>query len=187
VYFGAMSWSFLIHWQNTGDIAALILLTSEGSVVLFVLIRRFTADVSMRPMDWFVALLGTMVPLLGRPTGGDPLAPALVYVSLMLVGVVIQIGAKFSLRRSFGMVAANRGVKVGGPYRIVRHPMYAGYILTQIGFFLSNPSYWNAMVYGTALALQISRILAEERVLSVDPAYRDFAVAVPYRLAPRIF
>ena len=105
----------------------------------------------------------------------------------MLVGLVLQVAAKFALSRSFGVVAANRGVKKGGPYRLVRHPMYAGYVMTQIAFLLTNPSAWNAAIYGFALACQIGRIVAEERVLVRDPSYRAFAAAVPYRLVPRIF
>src|SRR3712207_5654835 len=108
-------------------------------------------------------------------------------VPLMLAGFMLQIAAKMTLRRSFGVVAANRGVKVGGPYRVIRHPMYAGYLLTQIGFLLTNPSVWNASIYAIALGFQISRILAEERVLSRDASYRAFTAAVPYRLAPGIF
>ena len=187
VFFGAMSWSFLLSWQETGKIVNLILIVSEGSVVAFVLIRRFTNDVSMRLSDWLVALLGTTAPLLVRPTGGEALASIFVCVPLTLAGLALQIAAKLTLRRSFGVVAANRGVKIGGPYGVVRHPMYAGYFLTQVAFLLTNPNVWNAAVYAFAVALQISRIMAEERVLNRDPAYREFSAAVPYRLAPGIF
>jgi len=160
---------------------------SESSVVAFALIRRFTSEVSLKPVDWFVALLGVTAPLLVRPTGEEALVSVFVCAPLMLAGFAMQIAAKLTLRRSFGIVAANRGVKVGGPYRLVRHPMYAGYVMTQIAFLLTNPSAWNATVYCIALAIQISRILAEERVLACDPSYQVFAAAVPYRLLPCIF
>lgn len=186
-FFGLMSWTFLRSWQETGTIISLILLVSEASVVAFVIIRRFTKDVSMRPEDWLVALLGTTAPLLVRPVGGEALAPALVCVPLMLSGLAIQFAAKLTLRRSFGVVAANRGVKIGGPYRLVRHPMYAGYLMTQVGFLLTNPSLWNVAIYAVAFALQIGRLFAEERLLSRDTDYRAFITAVPYRLVPRIF
>lgn len=186
-FFGAMAWSLLGSWWETGNILSLILLISEGSVVVLLLIRRFTSDVSMRPDDWLIALLGTTAPLLVRPTGGEPLASVLVCMPLMLAGLAVQVAAKLTLRRSFGVVAANRGLKTGGPYAVVRHPMYAGYFITQIAFLLSNPSLWNVVVYAIAAGLQISRILAEERVLSRDPSYRAFAAAVRYRLAPGIF
>lgn len=187
VFFGAMACSLLTSWQESGNIVSLVLLLSESSVVVFVVIRRYTRDVSVQPLDWLIALLGTTAPLLVRPTGGEPLVPLSVCAPLMLAGMVLQVAAKFALSRSFGVVAANRGVKIGGPYRLVRHPMYAGYVMTQIGFLLTNPSAWNTAVYGFALACQIGRILAEERVLVRDPSYRAFAAAVPYRLVPRVF
>ena len=144
IFFSAMAWSFLVSWQQTGNIVSLILLLSESSVVLFIVIRRSTGDVSVRPIDWLVAVLGTTAPLLVRPTGGgDALASLYVCVPLMLTGLALQIAAKLTLRRSFGVVAANRGVKVTGPYRLVRHPMYAGYLMTQLAFLLINPSAWN--------------------------------------------
>jgi protein-S-isoprenylcysteine O-methyltransferase Ste14 len=187
VFFGAMASSLLTSWQESGNIVSLVLLLSESTVVVFVVIRRYTSDVSVQPLDWLIALLGTTAPLLVRPTGGEPLVPLSVCAPLMLAGMVLQVAAKFALSRSFGVVAANRGVKMGGPYRLVRHPMYAGYATTQIAFLLTNPSAWNAAVYGFALAFQIGRIVAEERVLVRDPSYRAFAAAVPYRLVPRLF
>jgi protein-S-isoprenylcysteine O-methyltransferase Ste14 len=156
--------------------------------VAFLLIRRSTSEISLRPVDWIVAVLGTTAPLLVRPSGGEALVSVYyVCVPLMLAGFFLQFAAKLTLARSFGVVPANRGVKIDGPYRILRHPMYAGYLLTQIAFVLNDPTLWNAAVYSVALGLQISRILAEVRVLNCDPAYREFAVAVPYRLAPGIF
>jgi protein-S-isoprenylcysteine O-methyltransferase Ste14 len=187
VFFSGMTWTFLRSWQETGQVANLILLPSEGSVVVFALTRRFAREVSVRPFDWLVALLGTTAPLLVRPSGGEAVLPALVCVPVMLAGSALQIAAKFTLRRSFGVVAANRGVKIGGPYRMMRHPMYAGYFMTQLAFLLMNPSAWNAAVYAFAFVLQIGRITAEERVLGSDPAYRAFAAAVPYRLLPGVF
>lgn len=186
ILFGFLLWTFFQDWYETGNISSLILIISEGSVFAFVLIRRFASEVSMRPADWLLAFLGSTAPLLVQPTGSEPLAPALLCVPLMLAGFAFQISAKFSLRRSFGAVAANRGVKSGGPYRLVRHPMYAGYLMTQIGFLLLNPSLWNMAVYAAGFACQIGRILAEERVLGHDPKYREFAAVVRYRLIPGV-
>ena len=105
----------------------------------------------------------------------------------MIAGFALQLSAKLTLRRSFGVVAANRGVKASGPYRLVRHPMYAGYALTHIGFLLAGPSLWNLALYGTVLTIAVRRIVAEERVLREDPAYRALAAKVRYRLLPGLF
>ncbi|WP_375450108.1 methyltransferase family protein [uncultured Devosia sp.] len=186
--FGYMVWTFVLAWLNGGSITTTILLVSEGAALVFVLLRRFTNDMSFHPADWGLALVGSAAPLLVQPTGANGSAALLAFCSiLMLVGLVVQLAAKLTLRRSFGAVAANRGVKVGGPYRLVRHPMYAGYLMTHIGFLLTNPSARNALAYGICFIAQIGRIIAEEKLLTADSKYRDFAARVRYRLVPGIF
>ena len=185
--FGFLTWSIVGEFYRNGRPTDLLLVLSEGSALAFVLLRRRTEDVSRRPADWLLALVGTAGPLLARPADAVALAPPVAVFLLMLVGFVVQISAKLTLRRSFGIVAANRGVKVRGPYRLVRHPMYAGYMMTHVGFMLAHPTGWNLAVYVTAFAFQIGRILAEERLLSQDVAYRNFSLVVPYRLIPRVF
>jgi protein-S-isoprenylcysteine O-methyltransferase Ste14 len=186
IFFGVMTWTLLKAWWNSGNPGNLILLISEGSAIVFILIRRFTSEISIRPIEWMIALGGTLTPLLARPAESGGSASALV-ILLMLAGFSLQVAAKFTLRRSFGVVPANRGVKMGGPYRLVRHPMYAGYLMTQVGFLITHPSIWNVTIYAIAFACQVSRIFAEERLLSRDPAYREFIATVRYRLAPGIF
>jgi protein-S-isoprenylcysteine O-methyltransferase Ste14 len=144
--------------------------------------------VSLRPTDWVLALVGSAASLLVQPTDTDSGAVLTAFCAiLMLAGLIVQLAAKLTLRRSFGAVAANRGVKVGGPYRLVRHPMYAGYLMTHIGFLLTNPSAWNALAYSVCTIAQIGRILAEERLLTADGKYRDLAASVRYRLVPGVF
>lgn len=165
----------------------ILLLLSESVVVLFILLRRPTRDISRRPADWALGVTGTLLPLSAVAPQGEPLAPLAACAALMGTGFLLQLWAKLTLRRSFGVVAANRGVKASGPYRLVRHPMYAGYALTHIGFLLAGPALWNLAVYGATLAIATRRILAEERVLMADPAYRALAETSRYRLLPLVF
>ena len=162
-----------------------LVLISDGMIVLFILTRRNSA-VTTRPMDWLVALMGTALPLLVRP-GGHPFMSLAVGGELMFAGIAVSIWAKLVLRRSFGLAAANRGVVQGGPYRFVRHPMYAGYLLTELGFLLNNPLGWNALIYVGALTCQVARIGAEERLLVLDPDYGTVIRRAPYRLAPGLY
>lgn len=164
-----------------------LMVTSEGLGVLFILLRRPADQVSQRPRDWAFAFFATAFPLLVQPSNATPVAPAAVGVSLLLLGLITQISAKLALARSFGIVPANRGVKIGGPYRYVRHPMYAGYLMVHVGFLTLTPSLWNLAVYGIALAAQVVRLLAEERLLEGDPKYAEFETAVRYRLVPGLF
>src|SRR6185437_7366985 len=130
------------------NIKALLLLISECLPVFLVLVRKTSGDVSVRPLDWAFGLAGTAFPLLVTPTAVyNPLVPSVIFYLAIILGLCIQISAKVSLGTSFGIVAANRGVKQFGPYRFVRHPMYAGYVLTQIGLLLALPSLHNAALY----------------------------------------
>jgi protein-S-isoprenylcysteine O-methyltransferase Ste14 len=172
---------------SSGNILPILLVISETLVVVFILLRRSTHNISLSWRDWLFGFAGTVAPLLAAPASGTPIAPLALCGTLMMLGFMLNLSAKLTLRRSFGVVAANRGVKIGGPYRLVRHPMYAGYTLTQLGFLLSGPTLWNFGLYGLALSLQIARIRAEERILRNDPVYSEMSERVPYRLVPFIF
>ena len=110
----------------------------------------------------------------------------------LLTGTIVpsidfDADAKIALWRSFGILPANRGVKTGGPYRLLRHPMYAGYLVTHVGFLVGFPSMQNTALYAAAFAVQVGRLLREEAILKEDPVYRNYAARVRYRLIPGLF
>ena len=170
------------HWFNA------IMVASEALVALFILIRRPSANVVHSGADWALAFAATAGPLLARASSsGHPLIPQGSGVVLLLLGLAFQVWAKLTLRRSFGIIPADRGVKADGPYRFVRHPMYLGYVTVHIGFLLLSPNLWNLAVYGVSFAVKIARIRAEERLLGRDPAYAAFQAHTRYRLLPGVF
>jgi len=180
--------TFLVRLSHTillrpYNILAII---SEGLGVYFIMVRRGASAVTFRPLDWFMALMGTTLPMFAR-AGGEPLMPTAIGTMIMFAGLMLTIWAKASLRQSFGIAAANRGPVSEGPYRGIRHPMYAGYILVYVGFSLNNPLLWNAAIYGAGIAFQIARIMAEERILTQDPKYADYRTHVRHRLVPGVF
>lgn len=170
-----------------GGFVNLLLLCAEGVVVLLVLIRRPTTIVSLQPGDWLLASGATLAPLLVQPVAGKAFLPPALAVLMMLAGSAVQVAAKVALGRSFGCIPAHRGLKVSGPYRCVRHPMYAGYLLTHAAYLLMNLSVWNAAVYLCCYACQAPRLLAEERLLARDPQYRQYMALVRHRLIPGVF
>jgi protein-S-isoprenylcysteine O-methyltransferase Ste14 len=187
--YGAFAWRMLADFSGTADVSMVLILLSEALPLIFVMLRSPSATLSQRPTDWAAAITATIAPLLVQPTAdvGASLGLEAVAYGTMLFGLCLQVGAKAILGRCFGIVAANRGVRQLGPYRLVRHPMYAGYTLTHIGFLLAMPSLLNAAIYALALVLQIVRIGREERVLMQDPAYVVFARRVRYRLLPGVY
>jgi protein-S-isoprenylcysteine O-methyltransferase Ste14 len=181
-------WIMLVDrvWHSSNPFAMLMLL-SETAVVLFVLIRRSTEAISVNLGDWLLAITATAAPLLIIPSADTLPALVPVGVALVLIGNIGQAAAKLILRRSFGIAPANRGLKLNGPYRLVRHPMYAGYLLVHVGLLMLMPTLLNLVIYVIGWWAQILRLLAEERLLMQDEAYRDYAGQVRYRLVPGLF
>ena len=169
----------------TGQPYNMLILVSESLTAFLILVRR-PGPMANSVYAWTIAIVGTCSPLFVLPAG-ETLIPVAVAAFMMLFGLFLSISAKAFLRRSFGLVAASRGVRRGGPYRLVRHPMYSGYVITQIGFLLLNPSLWNVAVYAVTWSTLLMRVLEEERFLSQDPAYRDYMADVRYRLFPGVF
>jgi len=163
-----------------------MILAAESFTAILVMVRR-PGPMSVSLYAWLIAIAGTCAPLLVYPATGEPPIPAEIPALLMLAGLFLSFGAKAFLRRSFGIVAANRKVQRGGPYRIMRHPMYAGYVITQMGFFLLNPTLWNASVYVAAWFAMVLRIEEEEKFLSRDQAYCDYRQDVRWRLCPGFY
>lgn len=163
----------------------LLLAVSECLPVVLILIRRPGA-ISTSPSAFLTAMIGTATPLLLRPHVAPLLSMALLGF-VMLLGLAINVSAKLALWRSFGLAAANRGVRVGGPYRLVRHPMYLGYFVTEVGFLLGSPSPWNITICAITWSAQLLRIGEEERFLLSDQSYRDLVQRVPFRLVPGIY
>lgn len=165
----------------------LLILLVETMTLVLVLSRRGASNISASPADWALAFGATLLPLLVRPVDGNGLGLDALGVTLMLASVCMQAGAKLTLGRSFGVVPARRAIVVRGPYKLVRHPIYASYLVGHAGFLLLNPSAWNLAVYGLATSLQIMRLLREERMLRESPEYESYTLCVRYRLIPGVF
>lgn len=174
-------------YLNTGSYVTLIYLVDQLVVLAFILMRRPPKELSLRVDDWIFGFASTFGALLLAAPSGEPLASMTVVTAFLLVGFMIHVGAKLALRRSFGVVASNRGVKVAGVYRIVRHPMYLGYVVSQIGILLAGPSLTNVLIIAMCWTLFIKRIIAEERLLLRDAAYQDYAAQTRYRVIPGLY
>jgi protein-S-isoprenylcysteine O-methyltransferase Ste14 len=148
------------------------------------LLRRPASAVSPRLTSWLLAAGGTFGGLLFRPAGIHLLWGVRAGFVLQVAGLVVAIASLVALGRSFGFVAADRGVVTRGPYAVVRHPVYAGYLLIQTGYVLQAMSWRNVAVLAFATACNIGRTVAEERVLCGSQQYRQYRERVRWRLIP---
>lgn len=187
LFYGSLLWNFARGFLASPNAADGIFVLDQTMILLFILTRRPARDMTDRPLEHLGALAGTMLPMLAVAHSPHPILPPLFCGGLMLGGILIQLGAKLTLRRSFGLVAADRGIKSGGMYRLVRHPMYLGYMIVQAGLLFAGPLLWNALVFAAAWMLFLYRIEAEERLLGQNAGYRAFCSETRYRLIPGVY
>lgn len=183
-------WAWLV-WrvlQSSNPFSQAVLFT-ETTVLVFVLLRRPTEAISLRFGDWLLAVTATAAPMLIVPIAiPDAMLPLeSIAVGMVTIGNLIQLGGKLFLARSFGVAPANRGIKTTGLYRLVRHPIYAGYLMIHLGLIMMMPTLTNFLIYAIGWWAQILRLLAEEDLLSQDPEYCAFMTKTRWRLIPGVF
>lgn len=96
------------------------------------------------------------------------LLPFVIGVGLVSLGNALDVWAYLTLLRSFSIVPEARELKVTGPYRLVRHPVYLGQMLAQAGvwlFFTPLHGVWIAY-FLVFVALQLWRAKREDAVLA---------------------
>jgi len=158
------------------------LLAVESLLVGYRLLSR-RADAA-NPHPWYVrsAILSSVfvAPLLLRIDTAVPL----VGTTISAGGVLLTLWALWTLGPAFGIVPADRGLVTGGPYRYIRHPMYAGALLNTLPAVIWNPSLWNLVLLGVILAIDVLRIRLEERTVS---NYDLYAAQVRWRVIPFVW
>jgi protein-S-isoprenylcysteine O-methyltransferase Ste14 len=187
VLFTLLSVNLFRDWARTGHVTGLLLLASELSVVVLTLVRRRACMVDRSLLATVTTAICVAVPPLLRATSEPGLLPDAATAAVSGLGLIVVLIGKFTLGRSFGLVPANRGVVVAGPYTWVRHPIYTGYVITHAAFLLAHPSVLNIAIIAIADTAMVVRALAEERILSDDAAYRSYCLRVNWHLVPGVF
>jgi protein-S-isoprenylcysteine O-methyltransferase Ste14 len=147
---------------------------------------------ALRPLLWRLLML---VIGWGELDGwSPPFSPALMLIALVLIvgGYAIGVYALIDNRFFSGVVRlqTDRGHHVisSGPYARVRHPGYAGGILTYLAtpFFLDSS--WALLPTPMLRTVLVLRTRLEDRFLQENlEGYREYAVRVRYRLLPGLW
>jgi protein-S-isoprenylcysteine O-methyltransferase Ste14 len=142
---------------------------------------------------WVVAQFALMALIaVGILAGPRPHALALhvAGASLTGIGVIVVAWARIALGRSFTVLPRPRQggeLVTGGPFRVVRHPVYLGATLLFVGLSLLYS--WSSLILSVALALLwAAKARVEERYLVERfPAYEEYRRRVRRRLVPFVY
>jgi protein-S-isoprenylcysteine O-methyltransferase Ste14 len=177
--------SIAFYLQSHRLIGAVFFLEQAWFAVLF-LIRRPPRVVSDRLGAWLLATAGTFGGLLLRPQGAHRDWGVQAGLGLQLLGLALAVVSVAALGRSFGFVAADRGLVTRGPYAVVRHPVYAAYVMIQCGYVLQAISVRNIAVLALATGCNAGRAICQERVLAERSDYAAYRKRVRRRLLPGV-
>src|SRR5262249_42530908 len=146
-------------------IIALLRLSFLGVLVLSALDHRFRWS----PVSPLVSAVGDLLVALG----------------LLVILVVFRAN---TYAASTIEVAVGQTVISGGPYRIVRHPMYSGVLIISLGTPLALGSWWGLSAVAVTAGALIWRIRDEETLLKSGlPGYTQYMQDVRYRLVPFVW
>jgi protein-S-isoprenylcysteine O-methyltransferase Ste14 len=160
---------------------------TEGYTLLLVLIARRASSRDTSVGAIAATVYAAFFFVLFDARGTTAFVPEMAGLALQLAGLAWQIASKITLGRSFGLLPAHRRLVVGGPYRVVRHPIYFGYLVSHVAFLGVNFSWRNFAVLAVLYIAQVYRIRREEWVLSQNPGYRAYMGTVRWRLVPGLW
>lgn len=177
----------LQHYRQTHSLVGALFLGEQLWIVGAFLVRRPARAVSLRRNDWLLAFGGTFGGVLLRPEGAHPQWGIALGLALQLTGLAACTASYLALGRSFGFAPADRGLRRGGPYTLVRHPIYTSYVLLLSGYIFQSISVRNVLVMVFVCSCNAGRALAEERLLATGGDYDGYRAAVRWRAVPGVW
>ena len=147
-------------------------------LIIWCYVRRGPAVATSRSVTGYVAAVaGTLLPFTIPMFRGAAPAAGQVYATtvLVLAGTAWEVWSLRSLGRSLSIIAQAREVVDRGPYRWIRHPLYAGEIVSVLGIAISVGTPGAFAVWLTFCGQQAYRALREEEILlQALPGYRAY-------------
>lgn len=183
--FGLFASNNIVALTHEFRISVFLLAIFNLLIVFLYMIRRLSISVTTSNFDKIVAIAGTLSPFfyVASPTPHE-----IAFLQILgILGLLLSIAGLGFLNRSFGIIPANRGVVTSGIYKFVRHPIYAGYIILQLSFLIQNFSIHNLIVYACFVALEVTRVVREEALLTQSPEYLEYTKKTRWRILPYIW
>jgi protein-S-isoprenylcysteine O-methyltransferase Ste14 len=112
-------------------------------------------------------------------------------VALYLASMVPTAGAMVAnarLATTVRVEPTGHALATEGPYRVVRHPFYAGLLLQYPALAFMLGSAWALVPVATSVAVLLVRTALEDRALQRDlPGYDAYARRTRWRLVPHVW
>jgi len=189
--YGYMLAGMIVSWSDTGrPYSMLALMLTEAFTLGLILFAIPATRRDASPLLVLAVTYTSGFALLLDNTDARHFIPDAIAASLQWGGLGLTLASKAWVGRAFGILPAARRLVTSGPYGWVRHPMYLGYMIGNVGFLLANASLRNLLVMSALLLVQVLRILSEERVFSQSefgPAFDTYRTRVRFRLVPYLF
>lgn len=152
-------------------------------------------DKVLMPLGIIIFIIVLIVAGLDKRFEWSPDLPLLLHVAAFVITV---LGYSFSswatvANKFFSSVVRiqrdrEHTVVTAGPYRLVRHPAYAGTIVTSLATPLLLGSLWALIPAALAVCQLVVRTALEDKTLQVElEGYHDYAARVRYRLLPGVW
>jgi protein-S-isoprenylcysteine O-methyltransferase Ste14 len=122
--------------------------------------------------------------------GPVPIALVLAAQAIVVAGywLVFWVMKTNSFAGSTIQVEPEQEVIHGGPYALVRHPMYFGMAVTALGAPLALGSYVALPVFALLIPVLVYRLIHEERTLRRElPGYAEYCERTGFRLVPWVW
>lgn len=179
--------TFAARVQTASDIFTLALFVT---LIALLLVRRTAVASSpgLSPKMAAAAAFAFPFVLLAMPQSEAGDTARLAASLCSLIGAIVALAALACLGRSFSIFPQARGLVTGGPYALVRHPVYAAELVIFLGASLERVGAWTWLLAPLAVAIQVPRMRYEEALLAVVfPDYEAFARRTPWRLVPGVY
>ena len=173
--------SLVHHAKGTTDLlgaSSTALIVIYYAVLIWCYLRRGPAVATSGSVTAHAAALGAtwlpfVLPLLHGTSPGT--ARQAFSDALLIGGTAWSVWSLRYLGRNVSVLAQVRGLADQGPYRWVRHPLYAGELLSALGVVAAVNSVAAVGLWLALAGLQVYRAMREEQVLlQTLPAYRAY-------------